>query len=108
MKAMFGGQQTELSHHSPLKRFGDPDVRNSHYVFSGADGGSVDVQFYGVRQIPLSFSCVEHDGKLAEIRRNVKIARTVRFVTEIASAAIRQRTCLSDYCKRHGLLLIKD
>ncbi len=60
-----------------------PDVRNSQYVPSGADGGSVDEQFYGVRQIPLSFFVlVEHDGKLAEMHAEMaKLPEPSRFVT---------------------------
>ena len=76
------GSKQGLSHLTPpLKGFGDPDVRNSQYVFSGADGGSVDEQFYGVRQIPLSFFVlVEHDGKLAEMHAEMaKIARTIKI-----------------------------
>ncbi len=44
-----------------------PDVRNSQYVFSGADGGSVD-DSSAKRQMLIAFSkLVEHDGKLAEM-----------------------------------------
>ncbi len=51
MKALAGSKQRVITPTPPLKRFGDPDVRNSQYVFSGADGGSVGIL---VRQIPLS------------------------------------------------------
>lgn len=73
------GNETGLAHITPpLQGFGDPDVRSSQYVFSGADGGSVDDQFYGVRQIPLDFFMYSPD--LEKLRQEMeKAARVIKI-----------------------------
>ena len=78
------GNDKGLTHITPpLKGFGDPDLRNSQYVFSGADGGSVDDQFYGVRQIPLDFFVHSKDkdemqAEMSKIARVIKIRDNLR------------------------------
>ncbi len=92
MKACFWRAANKGYHNQHRQRLVTSDVRNSQYVLSGADGGSVDEQFYGVRQIPLSFFVlVEHDGKLAEM---AKLPEPSRSVTARSAAIHANRTCL--------------
>ena len=70
------GNEVGLTHITPpLQGFGNPDVRTSQYVFSGSDGGSVDDQFYGVRQIPIDFFMYSPD--LKKLREEMEKAARV-------------------------------
>ncbi len=72
MKACFWrAANKELSPNTATERFGDPDVRNPASMYSPVRMAVAIRQFYGVRRIPLSFFVlVEHDGKLADARRD--------------------------------------
>ncbi len=95
-KRVSGGQQT--SYHLTPPRKGLVTRRTQQqYVFSGADGGSVDEQFYGVRQIPVNFRVGRARRKTGrDTPRWRKIAEPSRFVTSCEVSYSTPTGCLSD------------
>ncbi len=85
MKACFWRAANKGYHLTPpLKGFVTP-TRNSQYVFSGADGGSVDEQFYDCATNTIELFHVgrarRKTGRMREMAR--KLPEPSRFVTSL-------------------------
>jgi len=72
---------------TPLGGWGRPDTRTSSFENAGADGGQIPDQYYGMRQIPISFeliadTCQQHDELRAIVENSLPIRQSVEVVLQ--------------------------